>query len=842
MAELNLKQITDRLNSEFTGESRKLVFWYDDNGEFAEDIDALDLQNAKVYKLQQDNQFYTKYFLERVDTTTSYLVYAPFPKPDIRNNHLEDIVLYSKRFYADRASLLTVDLGIEEKYKPIIEKHIKFFANKDRTQAFYDLEIENFREENIITGLLCSLCKAHICSFEEVIRTVLTDSDLKENTFLSEFDKYDLTKSFWTYCEQHMGYVDPEPTLEKMVVTMFVTYAEKYIHCDLPKQWGSFRSIKAGNIIAFLDNLMNSVLYRKRFDELAEYVEKGLNTKDVFAAMNPEDILDLEVFKAADDVIISWMMERLIAEDTGANLSGLSITEIADMRSKMHFGKQLGNKYKVLRSAYRIIMASNYAPQMELSSIIDKYAKEDYQIDQEYRWFYYRLDQLDNPEELEKIRVLVENIYANEYLAQQLPKWTDGFRTDEWKHVMTRQQDFFDRNVKYTKDKTAVIISDAMRYEVARELLQRMQDDPKCMPESKISMMLSVLPSYTKLGMAALLPHKALTMTDSYEVLADDMATKSTEQRNGILQKVDPEGACIQFEEIKAMKSKQQREYMTGKHAVYIYHNAIDAAGDDQMTENTVFDACERAVADIILLIQKLAAGANTYRFIVTSDHGFLYRRNPLEESDKIGGIKDTKAEKHRRFILSQDKLDENGVISLSIGSVINNEDSRMISFPVSSNVFKASGGMNYVHGGASPQEMIVPVVEIKMDRGKQEIKNAEIALVSMIQKITNLFTTMEFIQSEPVSDTIKAAKYQMYFISEDNEKVSNENILAADSRDTDPGKRRYRLRFNFKNKKYDKDKQYYLVAYDITDENFIKEVFRHPVIMDLAFGEDFGF
>lgn len=31
MAELNLKQITDKLNSEFTGDVRKLVFWYDAN-------------------------------------------------------------------------------------------------------------------------------------------------------------------------------------------------------------------------------------------------------------------------------------------------------------------------------------------------------------------------------------------------------------------------------------------------------------------------------------------------------------------------------------------------------------------------------------------------------------------------------------------------------------------------------------------------------------------------------------------------------------------------------------------------------------------------------------------
>ena len=37
MAELNLKQIVDKLNTEFAGDTRKLVFWYDEKGEFAED-------------------------------------------------------------------------------------------------------------------------------------------------------------------------------------------------------------------------------------------------------------------------------------------------------------------------------------------------------------------------------------------------------------------------------------------------------------------------------------------------------------------------------------------------------------------------------------------------------------------------------------------------------------------------------------------------------------------------------------------------------------------------------------------------------------------------------------
>ena len=49
MSELNLKQIIDRLNEEFMGDTRKLVFWYDDKEEFAEDVQSIELANAKVY-------------------------------------------------------------------------------------------------------------------------------------------------------------------------------------------------------------------------------------------------------------------------------------------------------------------------------------------------------------------------------------------------------------------------------------------------------------------------------------------------------------------------------------------------------------------------------------------------------------------------------------------------------------------------------------------------------------------------------------------------------------------------------------------------------------------------
>lgn len=237
MAELNFKQITDKLNDEFTGGVRKLIFWYDANAEFEEDIDSLELKNAKVFHLEKDNQFYVKYFLEREDKTTNYLLYAPFPKPDIRENHLADTIRYSKEFFADRTSLLCVDLGISERCKPTIQKYITFFNNKDRTQAFYAFELDSYTDSIIEDAMMSVLCRSKTASFEEVARCVLADGAFEENKVLAEFAKYGLDKAFWQHCDSVFGYSDSDPSLEKLVMSLFVTCVQKTIHTDVPAGW-----------------------------------------------------------------------------------------------------------------------------------------------------------------------------------------------------------------------------------------------------------------------------------------------------------------------------------------------------------------------------------------------------------------------------------------------------------------------------------------------------------------------------------------------------------------------------------------------------------------------------
>ncbi|WP_312148566.1 BREX-1 system phosphatase PglZ type A [Paenibacillus odorifer] len=838
MAELNLKQITDKLNAEFNGESRKLVFWYDVKAEFIDDVETLELTHAKLYRLETDNQFYTKYFLERLDRTTNYLIYAPFPKPPVQDNHLADTIKYSKEFFADRASLLALDLGIEEKYRPVIKKYIKFFGAKDRTQRFYDLEIENFTKDTIEIALMSVLCKTRTASFEEVVRVVLTDASLEENVFLADLDKYDLLSAFWRFCEEQFGYADVNPTLEKLVITLFVTYTARYIHGDLPIAWQNYISYKSGNIIAFLDNLMNNLLYRNRYNELSEYVATQLKATVVFEDYATEALVDSDTFALIDHMIIRWINARLLAEDIGAKLKSMSIPQICQARSKMHFGNTYKLQYQLLEHAYSLIKNVGYSCPDDFKDLVDQYTNSDYLMDTHYRYFYYYFDQISDNTGFEDLRDLVENIYTNNYLTEVTSKWNQGLLNESALTVLPLQREFYSKYIYERKERVIVIVSDAMRYEVGHSLWARLQDDKKC--SATLESMLGVLPSYTKLGMAALLPHRTLVLTEDYRVMADGTTRDDLKQREALLQSYVPNSRCVQFDDIKLMKRDVIRQMFAGMDVVYVYHNQIDARGDKLNTENEVFVACEEAIEEIFTLIKKLTEDVSATHYVVTADHGFIYKRDKLQESDKIANLSEKGSYVNRRFIVSEQALQEDGISSVLMSKILGNEDSKVVSFPIGSSVFKvAGGGQNYVHGGSSPQEMIIPVLNVKTEKGRKETRTVQITMVSTIQKITNLIANLDFIQTEPVTDVVKGTSYRIFFVSEDNEKISNDNIYVADKKYNEPQKRIFRLRFNFKNKHYDKSKRYYLVAYD--EKNDL-EILRHPVIMDLAFSNDFGF
>lgn len=153
--------------------------------------------------------------------------------------------------------------------------------------------------------------------------------------------------------------------------------------------------------------------------------------------------------------------------------------------------------------------------------------------------------------------------------------------------------------------------------------------------EATIEPQISLLPSITKLGMAALLPHKEITVNEKFDVLVDGKKSSSLADRENILKAHKENSRAIQFDDINNYSKEELREFFKDQSVIYIYHNQVDARGDELKTENEVFNACNEAIDEIISLIRKLSGNASIHNYIVTSDHGFIYKRSVNTEAEK---------------------------------------------------------------------------------------------------------------------------------------------------------------------------------------------------------------
>ncbi len=93
----NEKELQARFNAPLPENyRRRIIFWQDPDGEFADQIDELRLENVKILKLTGTNNFYAKQLLSELDLESNYLVYNPIAYSDVRDNWLLDIELYSE--------------------------------------------------------------------------------------------------------------------------------------------------------------------------------------------------------------------------------------------------------------------------------------------------------------------------------------------------------------------------------------------------------------------------------------------------------------------------------------------------------------------------------------------------------------------------------------------------------------------------------------------------------------------------------------------------------------------------------------------------------------------------
>jgi hypothetical protein len=273
---------------------------------------------------------------------------------------------------------------------------------------------------------------------------------------------------------------------------------------------------------------------------------------------------------------------------------------------------------------------------------------------------------------------------------------------------------------------------------------------------------------------------------------------------------------------------------MRDKSVVYIYHDTIDNAGEHD--ENNVFAACDKAIEQIVSLIKKLYNVLQISNYIVTSDHGFIYRNKKIDESSKYKSISFMGIDDYsQRYAIVHDDTELSFTNRFSMG-YLGDCDSKVI-VPYGYDLFKkAGGGIQYIHGGASLQEIITPIVTLSEMRSSASVNIVEpvkVRLKSVIRKIMNKSFPLQFEQCEKVEDKKKEANVKVYFIDEDRNVISDEKIFIANKTTDNLNDRTIEMRFLLKNQNYDRDKRYYLVMEDAeTGNELCQEI---PFVIDIV-------
>lgn len=806
--------------SEF--EKRKIVFWYDSEQTAGEEdlhdiIETLRQKGIKTLVLG-DNFYEIKRTLEHDDTESNYLIYSPEPERPFQENWLLDIQLYSERFENSRISDIKSEIGIEGyNLDNFLDKHKKFFANKRRVAAFKKFYEDRWKEEDFIKGIFAAITGSTVPDEKEIVKNILLDSlSEEENKMWEDVIRYNLEEAFWKIAERNFGFYRGHPTLGKLFLSFLITHINRNSTLPLGSLLEPYINQKRqdNECEIFISGWMDNSKDSSRFDEYCRNLlleEDRKLEKELTSILNKEKVecyLEVET----PDIFDKSIIRKIITTISRGGRDYDKYLGWIEARKTKHYYTEFREIYSALKYAIMLIRFSEEIEERgiqgnTLNELFRNYTTNYYLHDFYYRKFYSNYDKTSGKDILKNsIREKVEREYrsANEKL---LMKWSDLIeaRPDgRWGiELIDNQEDFFTNHVakiikRNDRDKVAVIISDAMRYEVASELKDLLNMTTNGTVEMKT--MAGCLPSYTRLGMASLLPHKKMEYRKDH-VIVDGTDSDGLKNREKILTAYEKESIAFSFRDFRNLKSDDAREQIKGKRVVYIYHNRIDETGDSKASEDEVFESAESAIRDIDEIVNRLGRSLNVNNIIITADHGFIYKRDNLESADIVettGFDKEDILVTNKRFIITSQQTELPNTHRFMMTYPSDSGEQLYIYTPFADLRFKLpGGGRNFVHGGLSLQEIVIPVILYNHNRStsdldKKGIGHGKVGLtpIGHIHKITNNPFKIRLLQTENVTDKREPLRCRIALYDNTGERVSDEKTIIADKTSDEPNER----------------------------------------------------
>lgn len=812
---------------------RTVVFWYDESKSFQELVEADQFENAKII-IFNNNEFSIKHTLEVEDLESNYLIYFPCARPRDRDNWLLDILLYSEEYYADEVALIMRKLNITNSYlRKIIENHPKFFKSENRINDLRKQVTisDQLSESDFTHGMMASLVKSKSIKIEAILTELIFD--LISETKYREIKNYGFEEYLWIQIVAYTNYSGEQSIISLVKNYMMTAVAktskiEKY--SSFYQQYIIDSSNQASNdAVLLVDNIKNDF----RYPQLQSFIAEELKIRDLIQNRGIDDLGNCDVFELFDVFTVRSILDSL---STGSLDYEFFENIIINNRVNSFWYDKHQTEYESILQLINFKKALDVPIYDSLTSeeYIKLYKDKIYQVDLYFRHSLFLLNKIEEHEDT--IHVLKDRL-SNQYeifLNHLGSCFSNSLeKKNSWDfYGEIPLFEFYQEIQKITFKKMFVIISDALRYEIATELHDRIKSDAVLKGQTTLTSMIAPLPSITKLGMASLLPHK--TIEYGKDVLVDNASTMRTDDRDIILKSRNETYAAIRFEDINNMNRNEIRAYMRDRSLVYIYHNTIDNTGERK--ESRIFEAANDAINEITSLIKRLYNNLQISNFVVTADHGFLYRELKVDNSLKYNDVsKLNPQELSRRYAIVED--DSSVPYTLKFPVTKSDEKKRKVIIPYSYNYFKASGGIQYVHGGASLQEIVVPFLKISELRSKslnENIGPVGVRIKSLNRTITQRSFTIDFEQYEKVANKKTERKLITYFTDDKGQDVSGRYSFIANSESDDLTQRVTRVRFTLSNIEFNRDRRYYLILKDDNQnesEYIEKEVFKIDIL-----------
>lgn len=771
-------------------DKHRIVFWYDTKQELRGDFEAVSIPDVEKAEIA-NNEYGLKYRVLRESPDQKFLLYKEGPQPEDLDNWLLDVQLAHGEFRTDQVAIWLSELELGLEFAEVAQAHAEFFQAIKRKEALKKLLKPDDTAGQLRLKML-AVCAGSEPRMDSVVETLLQQLAEDRDDGIRLIERCGLDSFLWEQLTRFYGYEAREPSLRDFVIELFKS-------CFAMGTDGEVKL--TGDALVFLKRWKDSRQFEQGFETLSAECAEVLGIEQDLGKRDFRDLVELDYFRLIDQKIISDLVRAVV----GRTVTSGDVALWVRQRRQGHWYGEFRHLYEAIEFAARFVQMLGEArlTMDSLSDGVQRYSRSWYQLDQLYRKFTYHVRMSGQASLMGELSEQVENLYSNNYLL----KLGDGFQVHvdaapRWEaYPVVQQKAFFEHWVRpyLRKDKRiCVIISDAMRYEIGDELLGLIRQEDRYSAELEPA--LSTLPSYTQLGMAALLPNKSLAIADNDTgtVLVDGQSSQGTVNRTKILQAaLDGRGQAVKAEDFMQLNREDSRELLKGNDVLYIYHNRIDHTGDKMHSEGQAFEAAEQTLDDLIRLIKKLTA-ANANNLLITADHGFIYQNRELDESDFLGDAVsgDDIRYRDRRFVLGKG-LSPSPAFHHFSSEQLGLDGEMEVQIPKSINRLRLKGsGSRFVHGGASLQEVVIPVLKVNKKR-QSDVSAVEVDILRGASSvITSGQLAVTLYQSGPATEKVQPRHLRAGIYTQAGELISDSHELSFDLTSENPRERELQVRF----------------------------------------------